>query len=269
MNFGANSGIFRQKVVGRIQLGTALGLWIAGCSSIQSVQAPVLAPNPAPVLDLAHPSGFSGGDLKAIFLTAQAPERSSLHACADEFFRLSKKTELREELRAGARELVTEKPQLYHWCFYEKILELDEGINKAKLLDEKQTLTLETFKFAIPIARAFQSEFKDSRYLRWAIQRYRSLSPFVFHRRVELTPEATAELAVLENPFGVWVAVPDQKSILEKYGLRQVNPKQARTPDRAPATVSASVEPTPEKAQASPQLSDDEVSELFRELDKK
>jgi len=261
MNFGANSGFFRQKMVGRVQLGAALGLWIVGCSSIQSVQAPVLALNPAPVLDLAHPSGFGGGDLKAIFLTPQAPERSSLNACADEFLRLSKKTELREELRAGARELVTEKPQLYHWCFYEKILKLDEGINKAKLLEEKQTLTLDTFKFAIPIARAFQIEFKDSRYLRWAIQRYRALSPFVFHRRVELTPEATAELAVLENPFGVWRAVPDQKSILEKYGLREQ--------ERAPASVPSASTPSASTPPAEPKLSDDEVSELFRELDKK
>lgn len=261
-------GFLRQKIVSPILPVTALALGIAACSSIQAVQSPMIPPNPAPVLDLAHPSGFGMTDLKAIFLTQGAPERSSLKSCASQFSALSRKTELREELRAGARELVTENPKLYHWCFYGKILDLDEGINKAKLLDEKQSLTLETFKFAIPIARAFQIEFKDSRYIRWAIQRYRALSPFVFQRRVELTPEATAELAVLENPFGVWKPFPDQKSILEKYGLREAPAQRAPAtiPTASPSQEPASQQPTPS---LSPELSDDEVSQLFRELDKK
>jgi hypothetical protein len=242
-------------------------LLLAACSTIQSVQAPALPPAPAPVLDLPHPQGFGMNELKALFLDPKAPERSQIATCADTFLALSRRTELREEVRAGARELVLEKPVMHHWCFYSKLLELDEGLRKAKLLDERQQLTLQTFSYAIATARAFQLEFRDSRYLRWAIQRYRALSPVVFQRRVELTPEATAELAVIENPFGIWKPIPDRQSILQKYGLREEPARAAGSePARMPASVPA---PAPASAPPASELSDDEVSQIFEELEQK
>lgn len=203
---------------------------LAACTSVQEVRAPQLPVAPAPVLDLAHPEGYGVTELKALFLTAGAPERKTLRACAVDFEKLVAKTQLVDELRLGARELVTEDPKAYHWCFYDSLLGLDEGLRRAADLDEKQKMMLSTYRFAIPVARAFQVLFKDSRYLRWAVQRYRTLSPQVFYRRVELTPEATAELAVLENPFGAWKTAPELPSILTKYGIRS-------EPERAPAGV--------------------------------
>ncbi len=207
---------------------------IAACSSIQSIQAPVLPAEPAPVLDLPHPGGFGTTELKALFEFARAPKHESLKGCSDEFLALTKKTQLREELRSGARELVSENPMQHHWCFYSALLALDESLRKPLGIDERRAMTLETFSYAIATARAFQTEFKDSRYLRWAIQRYRAHSPVVFQRNVELSPEATAELAVLENPFGVWKPAPTAQSILKKYGLRE---------ERAPAAEASTVEP--------------------------
>lgn len=231
---------------------------MAACSSLQSVQAPALPPAPAPVLDLPHPGGFSSNELKELFTLAKAPEPKALRGCTDDFMALARKTQLREELRAGARELMIENPSRYHWCFYQSLLELDERLQKPISLDERRGLTLSTFSFAIATARAFQVEFKDTRYLRWAIQRYRSLSPIVFHRRVELSAEATAELAVIENPFGIWKPAPDPQSILKKYGMRE---EQA---SRAPASA-VSPQPAPP---AQPTLSDEAASKLFDELER-
>ena len=222
---------FRQKN----DILVLLGALLAACTSIQSVQAPVVPPEPAPVLDLPHPQGFGITELKALFLDPKAPEPAQVVGCADAFKELSRKTQLRDEIRAGARELVIEKPVLSHWCFYSKLLELDEALRKNGIIEDRQQMTLATFNFAIATARAFQLEFKDSRYLRWAIQRYRAISPIVFQRRVELTPEATAELAVIENPFGIWKPLPERQSILKKYGLREED--QPAKVDRAPATA--------------------------------
>jgi len=218
-----------QKVVARIRvpLWSVLAL-LAACTSIQEVRAPQLPVEPAPILDLPHPQGYGSTELKSLFIGAKAPDRATLKDCGADFNKLVARTQAMDELRTGARELVLENPADYHWCFYDKFLVLEEELRKPLGIEERQKLTLEIFHWAVPFARAFQLEFKDSRYLRWAVQRYRALSPQIFFRAVELTPQATEELAVLENPFGIWKAPQQAASILSKYGLRT-------EPTRAPA----------------------------------
>lgn len=251
------TSVFRQIFDSRRITSAMLLALLASCSNLQVVDAPALPPKMAPALDLPHPMGFGVQELKGLFLSAGAPERSSLANCSADLERLLAKTQLREEIRDGARELVAENPSRMHWCFYERLLSLEDGLRLPTDLQTRQTLSLNTYRLAVPLARAFQLEFKDSRYLRWAIQRYRAFSPSIFYRKVELTPDATLEMAVLENTFGAWKAEPSTQTVLKKYGIR--TPKASVT-EPAP-------EPTVERAPASTTGSDEGISRLFQEFE--
>ncbi len=250
------TSVFRQIFGPRRRVSAILLALLASCSNLQVVEAPALPPKMAPALDLPHPMGFGVQELKSLFLAAGAPDRGGLAKCSSDLETLIAKTQLREEIRDGARELVTEDPARMHWCFYERLLSLEEGLRSATDLQTRQTLALTAYRMAVPLARAFQLEFKDSRYIRWAIQRYRAMSPSLFYRKVELTPEATLEMAVLENAFGAWKTEPTPQAVLTKYGLRA-------PVERAPAAAA----PTPQSAPAKMDVSDDEISKIFQEIE--
>jgi len=246
-----------------------LSLAVSACATAKNAAPPILPPDQAslstahlqnpqaiiepekiPILNLPHPEGYSTRELEAIFLTARAPQRPDLAECDHDLLKLEKFTTAKDEIRQGARELVVEDPATHHWCFYERLLSLEEKLKTSGDILEKQELTMAAFQYALPMARAFQSEFRDSRYLRWTIQRYRALSPSIFFRKVELTPDATQELAVLENPFSNWKAEIPENSILAKYGLKTVPPtaqlaEQKPEANRAPAAAPSPV-PTPD-----------------------
>lgn len=210
---------------------------MGACSSV-TVKAPGPLPEePPPLVVVPHPAGFDMGDVRAIFNEKGAPPPESFKDCDADFRKLMSLTQSRVELGQGAREFVQHDPVKYHWCFYTKILELENGLQKDSYLDERQKRVLETYDFLVPIAHGFQAEFHDSRYLRWAIQRYRRLSEWVFFRRVELSPQATVELSAIENPFALWRQPnDDQKPVLEKYGL-SAPPEAPSAKDRAPAAA--------------------------------
>lgn len=268
------TSVFSQIFGSRRHSAAILLALLASCSNLQVVDAPPLPPKMAPALDLPHPMGFGVQELKALFLSAGAPERGGLAKCSADIETLVAKTQLREEIRDGARELVLEDPTRMHWCFYERLLTLEEGLRAATDLQTRQGLALTTYRMAVPVARAFQLEFKDSRYLRWAIQRYRAMSPSIFYRKVELTPEATMEMAVLENAFGAWKTEPTPQTVLTKYGIRApverapaaVAPVAAPAP--APAAAAApAVAPKAAAPAASPEASDEEISRIFQEIE--
>ncbi len=198
--------------------------WILGfgaCSTSQVQPLAILPEAPPPYIQVPHPAGLDFGDLLAIFAEKGAPSPNAFKDCDSEFTVLRVKTQSREELLQGARELVRRDPVRYHWCFYSKLYDMDMQLKSAVYLDERQKLVLDHYLFLTPVARAFQVEFNDSRYLRWAVSRYRGVSEHVFFRRVELSPQGAADLAGPVNPFGRYrkSADPQPQGILDKYGI--------------------------------------------------
>lgn len=227
--------------------------WFAGfggCATrtVTPAQAPAPDAAAAPAyLGLPFPSGYGVSDIRALFQDRDAPPLASLKGCDTGYRLLSAATRSRQELMAGMRELVARDPVFYHWCFYGKILELDDDLHADAYIDEKQKRVLAVYDFLVPLARTFMTQYQDSRYLRWAVRDYRRLSDWIFFRHLELTPEMSSELVDVGNPtaFGSPPVPTGEGSILEKYkiggegpsknGAEVPPPDSARSPAGSPA----------------------------------
>lgn len=207
-------------------------LW--GCTT-----APVSPPPPPPKVPeytkVPHPQGTDVADLEAMFRSETAPQDPEfIGNCDRDYLHLKSLTQSKEELMLGVRELVRRDPVVYHWCFYGKLLKLEEEMKKDLYVDERQKSVLTVYEFLVPVSRAFNVEYHDSRYLRWATAKYKRLSEWIFYRRLDLTPEGTAELVESTNPFGLWRNSDSGTPILEKYGM-------VAAPVSVPDTVSVPV----------------------------
>lgn len=226
----------RQTCVRPLLAALILTLGFGACSTTEVAPVPPPKISPPEYVQVPHPAGFDVNDLAVIFQDPKALKMEAVQACDADFLKLSKLTQSQEELRQGARELIKSDPVLYHWCFYGKLLQLEEFLKTAAYIDEKQKKVLETYSFIVPIARGFMNEFQDSRYLRWAIRDYRHLSEWVFFRKLDQTPAMSAELTEVTNPFGLWrEPAAEGGSILEKYHLTKT--PAARQPEPAPSPV--------------------------------
>jgi hypothetical protein len=130
---------------------------------------------------------------------------------------------------------VRRDPVRYHWCFYGKLFALENELKNEAYLDERQKKVIETFGFLVPVAKAFASEYHDSRYLRWSVSRYQKFSETIFYRKLDLTPHGTLELVQPANPFGLWRNSTSKSSIIEKY---HIDGSSREEPSILPSTAS-------------------------------
>lgn len=232
-----------------------------------------LRPEPAPVMTVPpyvkvpHPAGSELTEVVALFIDPTAPRLGSLFDCDGDFRRLRERTASLDEVKRGARELVRRDPVFYHWCFYGKIVQLENSLKDTPYVDERQKKVVDAYAFLAPVARGFLTEFQDSRYLRWAIRHYRRLNEWVFFRKLNQTEKTTQELVEATNPFGLYKeASPEEGSVLEKYhvlspqgGANPVapmpNPNSPAVPEtseggaeRYPATVPSDLPEAPSGA---------------------
>ncbi len=227
----------------------ALTALVASCASTQVVRAPAALPELPRYSRVPHPNGFDLADLKAIFFHPSAPngvKETFADRCDADFRQLSGATLLKYERSTGALELVESKPEDMHWCFYSKILKLQEVLQSDSTWTERQNRVLETYEFLTPVANAFHDHYHDSRYLRWASQYYSKVSEWVFFKKVVPTPENTLLLTSgTRTSLEPWVAPASgakEPSVFAKYGL-SLMPSVAGAPNplesapRSPASV--------------------------------
>jgi hypothetical protein len=202
---------------------------------LQPVAPPAIEP-PAYV-QVDHPLGYTLSDIRAMFTDPKAPVLETLSNCGAEFEKLIKGVEVPEVLVHRTRTLVRSDPVGYHFCFYSKVLKIEDGLkDPAKFMLDRQKLILKEFSFLAPVARAFQAEFQDSRYLRWAIQQYQTLSHSVLHRRVEPTPVLTAELMEMSRHPSYLARPTDRFPSRTPSAVTQENPADLPTPEIFEAT---------------------------------
>lgn len=218
---------------------SALGFQLLSCSTTERVPDPVPTIAPPDYVQVPHPLGFDIGDVQALFGMSNAPKPETLNACDADFRKLEKVTRQPDEIRKGARELVLQDPVNYHWCFYAKILNLESQLKNSSFIEEKQKALLETYSFLTPIARAYMVEYKDSRYLRWAVRHYRAVSEWVFYRKLDQSEQMTQLLVEVSNPFALWRDSSAERSVLEKYHLAKPKPKDPAAAGGAAAAAAA------------------------------
>jgi hypothetical protein len=201
-----------------------LGVLAVACTTPGAPPAPLFPKEPPPYVQVPHPQGLDQGDLMAIFVEKGAPDPATLAECDQPLRLLREKTSDVSEWLEAARELVRNEPVAMHWCFYGKLYGLEARLKSLSFLDERQNWIIREFQTLTPLARAFQKEYQDTRYLRWAVNRYRSLSEWVFYRKLELSVDGIAALGPQAlNPWGK-VRPPRERipgSILERYGILQ------------------------------------------------
>jgi hypothetical protein len=244
----------KPKITQSIAVGLTLVGWIFGVSACTTAEKVAQVEPTLTVPDYVgspHPEGYDLADLRAIFLKPQAPKPEEVASCDAAVVKLRSLTQSDDEVGNGTRTLVKNEPVKYHWCFYWKILQLEEGLKASVFLDEKQKAVLDAYAFLTPVSRAYLSEFRDSRYLRWAVKHYRNLSALLFYRRLELTPQTTVELVEASNPFTLLRSLEAPKPVLEKYGIASEAPvteveavpvvETVPVVERAPASASVPV----------------------------
>jgi len=206
------------------------------------------APIEAPAyVQVPHPLGENIGDIEAVFRDPKAPTADEISVCDTKFRKLAASTASRDEILTGARELVRIEPVKQHWCFYGKILELEMALrDPSGLIESRQRAVTQTYLYLIPVAKAFVTEYRDSRYWRISLARYRRISELVFFRKVEPTPQTTSELVTASNPFA-WMRPGDfsSLSVLRKYGLLEDATAADPSPGEPAKVVPASPTPPP------------------------
>jgi len=216
-------------------------LWVvswSGCTTTE--KTPVMPPNPPEFTKVPFPEGADLADMSAIFTDPNAPKLPEFALkCDHDFRKLTGMTRSIPEIEQGIRELVKNDPVHYHWCFYGKLLQLENDLIKDSYIEERQKNVLNTFQFLTPIAKAFILEFHDSRYLRAAVFRYQSISEWVFYRKLELTPQGTVEMVQPKNPFGLWRKGADGFAVLEKYNILHPSGTPSGTPSSSPSSLPA------------------------------
>jgi len=235
-----------RKIIIYTGIASAWLLGIGGCSTTELKPAPAPTVAAPDYVRVPHPAGFDLTDVRAIFASREAPAPDTLKECQADFLKLKSVVRTTDELQRGTRELIKNDPVRYHWCFYGKILELEASLKSTDYIDVRQKSVLATYDVLVPIAKAYMKEYRDSRYLRWAIRHYRNLSEFVFFQKVNQNARMTAELTEMSNPFGVWREPASAGSVLEKYGIVQpVAPAPSpgvAAPASAPAPAPAPVD---------------------------
>jgi hypothetical protein len=274
------SKLFQIKSKRQWVLGVCL--FLIACSTTEI--APIAPPPtiPSNYIAVPHPKTYQLGEIQKLFLEKEAPKLDSLKDCEKPLSDLRKATPQNEEIKIGALELVKKDPELYHWCFYSKILEINEGLRSHEFIQQRQDFVIERYKFLTPIARAYFVQYNDSRYLRWAVIRYREISQSVFFTKVEPTESLTAELASTPEELGARgdaIPIDADRSVLEKYGIKL--PDKAvfakQTPTFSPKPISESLpDPDPEKLvttkeepERKPASSQnfDKIEDLFENID--
>lgn len=242
---------YRQLNLSLVLLGFLIGVFACTTSEI----APLKPPEPPAYTKVIHPEGTDLKDLAAIFMSSTAPrDPGFINECDSEFKKLKSKTDSIAEIEEGVRELIAQDPVYYHWCFYGKLQELESYIKSSAFLDEKQKAVLTTYEFLVLLARRFETEYHDTRYMRWATTRYQHLSEWIFYRKLELTPAGTLVLVQPSNPFGLYRKPEILTSILNKYDIAKpaTPPENNRKPESLPESPPESKPVKESKPEKSP-----------------
>jgi hypothetical protein len=241
----------RVRVTG-LSVMLTIAVVLSGCSTVEEAPDKAILPEVPDYVKVPHPVGYELAEIRALFENPLAPQEgltTFTDQCDQEFQMLAKSTSAKEDLRAGAQELVQLNAEKMHWCFYGKIERMQRDLKSEQTWATRQKVVLDTYSFLTPVSLAFISVYHDSRYLRWATQYYSSISEWIFFRKVVPGPENTLALTMsASSDLESWtVQQKTQKklSVFTRYGISLASPEVLKqempvTPpeeSRAPASV--------------------------------
>jgi len=141
---------------------------------------------------LRHPKGPSRWRTNEMLLLVELPKRSLLETCRKETLAMGKEAlnpEMLVAAIAAVRDGIRENKELYHYCFYYAVLNLElsldsDGLNRSYV--EKYTYFVDRMKAYWILARALDVEFKSRKYFGYLRHRFLDSSLEHFGRRLQI-----------------------------------------------------------------------------------
>ncbi|OFZ54774.1 MAG: hypothetical protein A2428_17260 [Bdellovibrionales bacterium RIFOXYC1_FULL_54_43] len=124
---------------------------------------------------IEHPMGMTIADARSIFLTKGAPKIESLEKCDFDYQAEAMLSRTREELFMTMPSHVRDEPEKHHWCFYAKLIQLEDDLEKTPYIEDRQKLIVSRYIYFVHLARIFQADLDDARYLEFATHNYKRL----------------------------------------------------------------------------------------------
>ena len=141
--------------------------------------------------DLPHPASPTAWNTKSHLMSHPRPPQEKLDNCMGEMEQLATEVKNPRALIQSTKKIAVEVRRfkfLYHWCFYNMIVVLDNKLlndGLGLLLDERTKNFQNTMKTLWMLARSLDSGNQDKPYFRYLRLRYIQLSRDFFGRHLE------------------------------------------------------------------------------------
>ncbi|MFK7871893.1 MAG: hypothetical protein AB8C84_01810 [Oligoflexales bacterium] len=141
-------------------------------------------------LGLPHPRAPDAWETNVILVSNIIPDSQELHDCHKESKELSKDSINKISLlqaQTAMSEMVSQRPKVYHWCFYYVARHLDRKMDEVGIVwAEKNTTFLTFMREMWVMARSLEEKTQDKRYYKYLHHRYVQISRDVFGRNLEI-----------------------------------------------------------------------------------
>lgn len=158
----------------------ALALNSTGCALFRRKPAPEAPPAPATRLTAPYPEGYEYEDLRSFFLRRDVPSAQELERCDFDYQVERRLSPGKEGLFTTFPEHVKAEPNPFHWCFYYKLYRILDAAqaapNDPAREAEARRRIVDDYPFIAHVARIFEVDFGEGRYLRAAVYQYKKLS---------------------------------------------------------------------------------------------
>jgi len=155
-------------------------VFCTSCSSVQISESEEADAEPQ-LADLSyrarilHPDSPEIESVRALFAKEGVPDRTYLNKCDFDYRVETMLARSVEELLTTLPEHVRSNPEKYHWCFYSKMLDLEEKLTEMSSQGPaaQRKYLLNQYRFFIYLARVFEVDLDEPRYLDFARMNYK------------------------------------------------------------------------------------------------
>jgi hypothetical protein len=141
-------------------------------------------------LSLPHPAKPSAFHTRVFVMTQPQPPPDRIAACFEQLTAIASDAGNQEAMltaQSQASALVANDLSVYHFCFYQMIVKLDERMDAGgPLMDDLATAFFAGIKRLWILARALDANMGREKYFDWLTKRYIQMSRDYFGRSIEV-----------------------------------------------------------------------------------
>jgi hypothetical protein len=144
----------------------------------------------APKSSLVHPKEANAWFTRRLLMTVAQPSATKINECKENTEGATKDaTNLRglNEVAESLQATVEKRLNIYHWCFYQMMADLDQKLeNDSSLMQDKANLFFGRMPALWAIAQSLDQATESPVYMNYLRTRYTDISQNMFGRRLEI-----------------------------------------------------------------------------------